>query len=393
MLVYGGTFLEFFEFVLFATLFPILSQSLTIHYAPQDHATLQFILFALGFVARPFGAILLLKHGDTHNRRNILIFSVVGMAFSTMLMGCAPIYVAPLYSILYIGSIRLLQGIFTGIELSSATIYIYEQTQKEKRHTVAIRMGLAATLGSSLAYFVAALCQINFLQEISFWRAAFLLSGFAGLWIGGLRLTRLPQEYIKKSNEFNEKISINFNMIFAICVIALSYVPFYYLSTFLNIYPVILGTYSPALPFLINAFTFLCYSGIIAFLTRITIPKKVIQFSFFAFIILVVPLSYVIFEWSHFYKIPALLCLIAISQIIVCGTIGYIPGIFKKNQRLRSYTLAQTFAASCFGGTTPLICHMIAQSTGSKWLAGTYIAVFVGIAYLCFLKLFSQKIK
>ncbi|CAO5679503.1 MAG: hypothetical protein NEHIOOID_01063 [Holosporales bacterium] len=391
MLVYGGTFLEFFEFVLFATLFPILSQSLTIHYAPQDHATLQFILFALGFVARPLGAMLLLKHGDALNRRNVLIFSVVGMAFSTMLMGCAPIYVAPLYSILYIGSIRLLQGIFTGIELSSATVYIYEQTKKEKRHTVAIRMGLAATLGSSLAYFVAALCQIKFLQEISFWRAAFLLSGFAGLWIGGLRLTRLPQEYIQKSSESLEKISINFNLIFAICVIALSYVPFYYISTFLNIYPVVLGASSPSLPFLINAFTFLFYSGIIAFLTRLSIPKMVLQYAFFAFILLIVPLSYIIFEWHHFYKIPALLCLIVVSQIIVCGTIGYIPGIFKKGQRLRAYTLAQTFAASCFGGTTPLICHMIAQSTGEKWLAGAYIAGFVGIAYLCFIKLFPDK--
>lgn len=392
MLVYGGTFLEFFEFVLFATLFPILSQSLAIHYTPQDHATLQFILFALGFVARPFGAMLLIKRGDAHKRRNILIFSVIGMALCTMMMGCAPIYVTPLYSILYIGSLRFMQGIFTGIELSSATIYMYEHTQKEKRHIVAIRMGLAATLGSSLAYFVAALCQLDFLQEISFWRAAFLLSGFIGLWIGGLRLTRLPQDYINTTPEINEKISVNFNLIKAIFIIGLSYVPFYYISSFLNIYPVILGARAPALLFLINALTFLCYGGIILFLTRITIPKSVLTYSFYAFITLIIPLSFVIFEGGHIYKIPSLLCLILLSQIIVCGTIGYIPGVFKKTQRLRSYTLAQTLSASCFGGTTPLICHMLAQTMGEKGFAGIYIAFFVSIAYLCFLKTPFQKV-
>ncbi|MDP2193102.1 MAG: MFS transporter, partial [Alphaproteobacteria bacterium] len=197
MLVYYGTFLEFFEFVLFAIMFPVLSQNLSHYFSLSDLASLQYGLFWIGFMGRPLGAFVLSPFGDRISRKKILVISIMGMAFATIMLGCVPFTLNPWITIVYIGIFRLLQGIFTGVEYAVATVYMYErhhQNPKAQSHAI-VNLGVMAALGTGAAYLVGAFCHLDYLNVIHFWRAAFILIGFLSLWTGGLRLSRLADDY------------------------------------------------------------------------------------------------------------------------------------------------------------------------------------------------------
>jgi MHS family proline/betaine transporter-like MFS transporter len=399
MLIYFGTFLEFFEFVLFATLFPVLSKALSNTFNNNTLATLNYFLFWVGFLARPLGALVLAPIGDLYNRKSILIFSIIGMALTTMLMGCIPIYTSAYIVIGCIVFLRLLQGFFTGVEYASATIYLFEAHQDPMKQKLSVvNMGIMAVLGTAFAYFVAALCQLAFLSTINFWRAIFLLTGFLGLWIGGLRFTRLPSGFCNiktafyESHEKEHKGIFFKNFLISFFIIGMSYGPYYYMTTFLNVYGVVLNISDPFYTFLLNAFICLLYCFVIISITKGFKQKLInpgfVPFYFLLFIISLFPLSYLIFNTQNtFLVIFAQLLLIICSQLIVSNVIGLIPNLFPKNIRMRSYTLAQTLSASILGGSAPILCHMIALQFENKSLAAIYPMMISLIAYFCFKRL------
>lgn len=49
-------------------------------------------MYALAFVSRPIGALLLGHVGDTLGRRLCLLLSIFGMAAPTVLIGCLPTF-------------------------------------------------------------------------------------------------------------------------------------------------------------------------------------------------------------------------------------------------------------------------------------------------------------
>nr|MBP9752337.1 MFS transporter [Pseudomonadota bacterium] len=380
MLVYFGTFLEFFEFVLFATLFPIFANIFKDDFTSSQQATLQFFLFWIGFVSRPLGAILLAPIGDLYNRRSLLIVSVVGMAVTTMIMGCIPTSVDSSIIIGFVVVLRLLQGFFTGVEYSSSTIYVFESLKnKDDQKLSVVYMGMMATLGTAFAYLVAALCQLELMAFLSFWRAIFLLTGFLGLWVGGLRLMRLPKDFINIAPpKMNQNDCSNFKRtIAAFFIVGVSYAPFYYITSFLNIYGIVLKQTDPFFGFLMNSIICFCVILVLYFITirfkYVFFKQKNIYIYFLLLIISLWPLSYFIFNSQSVVIITlSQVLLIIFSQLVVANTVGSVPYLFKESMRVRLYTLVQTLAASLLGGTAPLICHFLATTLGDKSFASFY---------------------
>src|ERR1700733_8151845 len=129
-----GNGLEWFDFVsygYFATMiarafFPATSSFLSI--------MLTFATFAIGFIARPIGGILLGAYADRHGRRKALTLLIGMMAFGTLTLGLTPSYatigiVAPL--IVIFG--RIVQGISIGGEFASATALLVEYVPENRR--------------------------------------------------------------------------------------------------------------------------------------------------------------------------------------------------------------------------------------------------------------------
>src|SRR6185295_10544385 len=82
-----GNALEWYDFALYGYFAPVIA----VLFFPSDHPSVSLIsvfgVFAVGFLARPLGALLFGYWGDTIGRRKALARSVLLMAIPTCLVG------------------------------------------------------------------------------------------------------------------------------------------------------------------------------------------------------------------------------------------------------------------------------------------------------------------
>eukprot|EP00484_Ammonia_sp_Unknown_P025443 CAMPEP_0197026238 /NCGR_PEP_ID=MMETSP1384-20130603/6371_1 /TAXON_ID=29189 /ORGANISM="Ammonia sp." /LENGTH=548 /DNA_ID=CAMNT_0042454877 /DNA_START=40 /DNA_END=1686 /DNA_ORIENTATION=+ len=146
-----------------------------------------YAMFAIGFVSRPFGGVVFGYFGDRYGRKSSLRMAMILMSFPTFLTGCIPGYQyigwwAPLILLL----LRILQGLSTGGENSSASIYVYETAPRNKRAFWLSVFGICSsgTLVASLSHVILQ----NSLTQTQItdwgWRLPFLLG--IGLFIFSL---------------------------------------------------------------------------------------------------------------------------------------------------------------------------------------------------------------
>lgn len=130
----AGNALEWFDFSSYAFFAAYISANFFMQGDEVSGLTSAFLVFAVGFIARPLGAIILGAYGDHHGRKATLMLTVSLMAIGTFIIGFAP----PVWAIgmgapilLLVG--RLFQGFSAGGEIGGATAYLVEQAPKEKQ--------------------------------------------------------------------------------------------------------------------------------------------------------------------------------------------------------------------------------------------------------------------
>jgi len=157
-------------------------------------------LYAVGFIARPFGGVVFGYFGDRYGRRSSLTMAMILMAFPTFLTGCIPGYRyigwwAPIILLL----LRVLQGLSTGGENSSASIYIYETAPRSKRAFWLSIFGICSS-GTLVASFSHVVLQ-NILDERQLstygWRIPFLFG------LGLFMFSLWAKKWLKKTDTFS----------------------------------------------------------------------------------------------------------------------------------------------------------------------------------------------
>ncbi|WP_206995764.1 MFS transporter [Trinickia mobilis] len=129
-----GNVLEWYDFGVFPFLAVVIAK--VFFPAAGEHTALLLTLatFGVGFVTRPLGGIAIGMYADRRGRKSALQLIIVLMTVSLLLTVFAPSYKsigisAPLLIVLA----RLMQGIATGGEFSSATAYLVEAAPKEQK--------------------------------------------------------------------------------------------------------------------------------------------------------------------------------------------------------------------------------------------------------------------
>jgi MFS family permease len=187
----GGA-LEFYDFVMFAYFTKVLSALFFPATMPDWLRLLEtYGIFAVGYLARPLGGIVMAHFGDIVGRKRMFTLSVFLMAVPTLLMGLLPVYgqvgaLAPVLLLL----LRIVQGVAIGGEVPGAWVFVAE-------HVPARRMGLACaslsaglTVGILIGSLVAQglnshMSQADILDHG--WRIPFLLGGVFGFFAVYLR--------------------------------------------------------------------------------------------------------------------------------------------------------------------------------------------------------------
>ncbi|GLJ61145.1 MFS transporter [Microbacterium barkeri] len=176
-----GSALEYYDFALYsqaaALVFPVV-------FFPTGDPTVGIIsslaTYAVGYVARPVGAVLLGAWGDRRGRKNVLILAMLLMGFSTLLVGLLPTYaqvgvLAPILLVI----LRLVQGFAVAGELGGAGAMVVEHSPDARRGFFTSFTLQGTQIGSILATGVM-LPLAAVLSEEDFaawgWRIPFLLS-------------------------------------------------------------------------------------------------------------------------------------------------------------------------------------------------------------------------
>src|SRR5262245_19475682 len=122
----GGT-LEFFDFVVFGIFARDIADAIFPSSSPLVSLMASFAAFAVGYLARPIGGIVLSHFGDRYGRRRVYLWSVFIMSLATFGMGLVPTLAqwGAAASVLMV-TLRIVQGFCLGGVLPGALTYVVE---------------------------------------------------------------------------------------------------------------------------------------------------------------------------------------------------------------------------------------------------------------------------
>jgi metabolite-proton symporter len=186
-----GTTIEWYDFFLYGSAAALVFNKLFFPDSdPLVGTLLSFLTYAVGFAARPLGALVFGHYGDRLGRKKLLVLSLLLMGGATFAIGLLPTHAT-------IGSaapvlltvLRLVQGFALGGEWGGAVLLVSEHGDARRRGFWASWPQTGAPAGQLLATGVLSLLTAV-LSDSAFgswgWRIPFLLSGvlvIVGLWI------------------------------------------------------------------------------------------------------------------------------------------------------------------------------------------------------------------
>ncbi|MEV6167002.1 MFS transporter [Streptomyces sp. NPDC051954] len=186
-----GTTIEWYDFFLYGSAAALVFNKLFFPDSdPLVGTLLSFLTYAVGFAARPLGALVFGHYGDRLGRKKLLVLSLLLMGGATFAIGLLPTHAT-------IGSaapvlltvLRLVQGFALGGEWGGAVLLVSEHGDARRRGFWASWPQTGAPAGQLLATGVLSFLTAV-LSDSAFgswgWRIPFLLSGvlvIVGLWI------------------------------------------------------------------------------------------------------------------------------------------------------------------------------------------------------------------
>jgi len=175
-----GTFLEWYDFLTFATLAVVFGPLFFPSSDPNAGLLASLATFGVGMVVRPIGAALFGSMGDRIGRKPVFMITIVLMGLATLCVGFLPTYAqigigAPILLV----SLRLLQGLSAGGEIGGSAVYLTEHAGNQYRGFKTSFLQLMGPLGILFSTLQIALLR-SYLSPEEFlswgWRVPFWIS-------------------------------------------------------------------------------------------------------------------------------------------------------------------------------------------------------------------------
>jgi MFS family permease len=196
-----GTVFEWYDFYLYGLLTAIIASQFLTGLNPTTAYIMALLVFASGFIVRPFGALVFGRIGDLVGRRYTFIVTLSVMGASTFLVGCLPTYkTAGVAAPAMLVGLRMMQGLALGGEYGGAASYVAEHAPNTRRGLYTSWIQITATAGLAMALLIVIMVRspVTGVGEDAFkawgWRIPYLLSGaflVIGLWLR-LKLQESP---------------------------------------------------------------------------------------------------------------------------------------------------------------------------------------------------------
>ncbi len=177
-----GTVFEWYDFYIYGTLAPIIAKQFFSGLDPTAAFIFTLMVFAAGFLVRPFGALVFGRLGDMIGRKYTFLITILIMGLSTFIIGVLPSYAAigVAAPVILVG-LRVMQGLALGGEYGGAATYVAEHAPHGKRGAYTSWIQTTATLGLFLSLLVIYATRVtmgepSFTADWGGWRIPFLVS-------------------------------------------------------------------------------------------------------------------------------------------------------------------------------------------------------------------------
>src|SRR5215471_3736375 len=197
-----GNVLEWYDFAIYG----YFATQIGRYFFPHEDAIAQLLsafgVFAIGYLMRPIGGVIVGHIGDSFGRRAALTFSVAAMAIPTFLMGLLPGYqTIGLLAPIGLALLRIVQGLSVGGEYTSSMVFLVEHAPEGRRGLTGALGACGSTagilLGSAVGAAFAAIMSTEMLDAWG-WRIPFLLGLLVGIAGYILRRYVLETEVVEK---------------------------------------------------------------------------------------------------------------------------------------------------------------------------------------------------
>lgn len=385
-----GNIMEWYDFGVYGYFAPVIS---TLFFPTKDALTsllLTFVVFGVGFIMRPVGALIFGHYGDRAGRRNALAFTVILMGIATFLIGVMPSYekigvLAPILLTLA----RLAQGLSAGGEWGGSTSFIVEYANESKRGYIGSWQQFSVGAGLLLGSAMGALLTNTMSKEALYawgWRVPFLvglLIAFIGLYLRyGIEETPKFKEVENANAKAKAPLIETLRTYPKEILIALGFtvcwtVSYYVFLTFMPTYVSKILKVPLSLSLISNTVGLLLFIALVPLMGALSDRigrKPLLLASCLGFVVLTYPL-FIVLGKSVFALILLVQLIFAILLAMFSGPgPAAIAEIFPTKVRYSALSIGYNISVAGFGGTAPFISTYLISATGNN-LAPTYYVI------------------
>ncbi len=387
-----GNVLEWYDFSVYGYFAQAIGREFFPTGDPLSSVLAAFGAFAVGFLMRPFGAVLFGHIGDRLGRKRALELSVLCMAVPTFVMGLLPGHavlglLAPVLLVL----MRMLQGLSVGGEVATSVVFLIERSPA-RRHGLAGSMAFSgSTAGILLGSAVGALSVWLLGAESSYglgWRVPMLMGllvGVAGLYIR----KHLPEEQPVAASQHKDMpvlealrrhtpaigLIVGMTLVMGIGF----YLSFVYAVTYVQEFSGV----SAEVALAINTVSMVLLLGAIllgGWLADRGNPKVQLLIAAGAKLVLAWPLF-----WMMHHPNPALILTAQVVMALLSGL--YTGGLavlmyaqLPANLRCTVLSIGFNLGVGVVGGLTPLIATLLIEKTHDVLAPGWYLAAAAALS-------------
>jgi len=383
--------LEWYDFSLFG-FYAIILSKLFFPFANETTAILStFLLFALSFLFRPLGSVIVASIGDRIGRKNAFIMTVILMTFPTVLIGLLPTYgsIGIAATVLLI-ILRIAQALSVGGE-RSATISLFTELAPPNLKGLYGSMSLfGTTTGILLASAVCGLVSSSMSEGdiLSWgWRIPFLLGSITG--IAALFLRKIVEESeifqnliesgkVSKS-PIKESLTKHWRSVLIVLSATIMFaVSFYLIFVYIITFSIRFGDMPLSQILNINTINLGLTTLLIPFTAYLSdrVGRKPSLIIGCAGMIIIGFFLFSIFSGDNLtHKIIVQLAG-GIFMVIFAGAFApFMVESFPTRVRMSGISLGNVIGFSVFGGSAPLIASFLISNTGSINAPGLYLSV------------------
>ncbi|GAB7532712.1 MFS transporter [Pseudomonas sp. 3A(2025)] len=398
-----GNALEWFDLIVYG----FFAMTISKLFFPNTDETVSLLLalgtFAVSYMIRPLGAIVLGSYADRIGRKAAMLISIWLMMLGTFLIAVMPTYeTIGLLAPIGIFAARLIQGFSAGGEFGSATALLVEHAPERKgliSSFMFASQGISGLLASGFGLLLTTTLTTQELESWG-WRIPFLF----GLLIGpiGLYIRRHIDEAteFKKAEPEHTPVSTLFKahkyrMVLAIGALVLS-TSVSYVIIYMPTYAVKQLGLTASIGFagtLLSGLVLTLLTPVIGHLSDVFGRTRIMFWAALVFVASIYPA----FSWLA--ANPTLMALLAVlfwMSVLKAVYFGGLPALmselFPTQVRASGMALSYNIGTTIFGSFTPFFVAWLIGASGNK-LAPSFYLLVTGVLSLITLLAIKQQLK